>query len=286
MSFLRPTRKVRNFSLLSGFDYYVPGWSGMVLLAILLIAGSLLGGIVMLLLGTFMTKAEVDAYGLLITYPIQFLPAMIYASYQSRRNAAFDEAFPLDDNRFGRTGFWPLALLVIVATIAAAFMTDLATWALPPMPDYLKDLMENMTSNSPLWVSLLSVSVMAPFFEEWLCRGEIMRGLLHRVKPVWAIVLSALFFAIIHMNPWQAIPAFALGCLFGWVYYKTGSLKLTMLMHCANNTFSVLCSRLDAFKDAETWLDVLSPAQYALGFVLSAAIVAGMIYVFSRIPKE
>ena len=53
----------------------------------------------------------------------------------------------------------------------------------------------------------------------------VLRGLLgHKVKPVWAIVISAAFFAIIHLNPWQAIPAFLLGCVLllalGLMFYQ------------------------------------------------------------------
>ncbi len=75
-------------------------------------------------------------------------------------------------------------------------------------------------------------------------------------------MISAVFFAVIHLNPWQAIPAFLLGCLFGYVYYRTGSLKLTMLMHFANNTFALAVAHIDAFEEAESWLDVLPGARY------------------------
>ena len=197
----------------------------------------------------------------------------------------FDSGVAVNSAHFGQTGGWIRAIVVVLGTVSAAYMSDAITKWLPPMPYYLEDLLKGMTGG-PLWVSLLSVSVMAPFFEEWLCRGEVMRGLLQRVKPVWAIVISAAFFAIIHLNPWQAIPAFILGCLFGYVYYKTGSLLLTMLMHCANNTFSVILSRLDAFKDADTWLDVLSPMEYFAGFVAAGLVIAGLVVLLRRIPLE
>lgn len=278
-------RKVVNYALLKGYDFYVPGWGGIFALIGLLLAGILIGSAVMLLLGVFMSKEAVDTYGLLITYPFQFIPAMIYCSLKSRSNAMFDSGVAVNSAHFGQTGGWILAIVVVLATVSAAYMSDAITKWLPPMPYYLEDLLKGMTGG-PLWVSLLSVSVMAPFFEEWLCRGEVMRGLLQRVKPVWAIVISAAFFAIIHLNPWQAIPAFILGCLFGYVYYKTGSLLLTMLMHCANNTFSVILSRLDAFKDADTWFDVLSPMEYFAGFVAAGLIIAGLVVLLRRIPLE
>ena len=148
-------------------------------------------------------------------------------------------------------------------------------------------------------LNFICVSVFAPFFEEWLCRGMVLRGLLHCTRkpgkngelrkgfsPAVAIIISALFFALIHMNPWQAIPAFALGCLFGYVYYKTGSLKLTMLMHFTNNTLALIAGNIDALKDMETWCDVMSaPAYYGLA-ALCIVFLVFAIRVFNRIPAE
>ena len=115
----------------------------------------------------------------------------------------------------------------------------------------------------------------------------VLRGLLgNGVKPVWAIVISALFFAFIHLNPWQAVPAFLLGCLFGYVYYKTGSLKLTMLMHFANNTFSLLLSNVDALEDADSFLDVFPGGRYWVIFFACLLLLVLIIRSFNRIPKE
>ena len=107
----------------------------------------------------------------------------------------------------------------------------------------------------------------------------ILRGLLYesKIKPFWAIVISSVFFAIIHMNPWQAIPAFILGCLFGYVYYKTGSLKLTMLMHFANNTMALVAARIPALEDADNWVSILGKGRYWAFFVL-ALVVSDLLF--------
>ena len=109
------------------------------------------------------------------------------------------------------------------------------------------------------------------------------------MNPVLAIIISALFFAVIHLNPWQAIPAFIIGCLLGYVYYKTGSLKLTMLMHCVNNTFAVICSRLPGMEEAEGWMDVIpSPAYWILvaaSVLLTALVVLGISKVRQLRPE-
>lgn len=109
-------------------------------------------------------------------------------------------------------------------------------------------MFEQMMQDGPLWVTVVSTVIFAPIFEEWLCRGMVLRGLLQKVHPAWAMVISALFFALIHLNPWQAVPAFVTGILLAYVYYRTGSLKLTILMHAVNNGTSVIISQLPALK--------------------------------------
>ncbi len=106
------------------------------------------------------------------------------------------------------------------------------------------------------------------------------------MNPTAAILISAVFFAVLHMNPWQAIPAFLLGSLFGYVYYKTGSLKLTMLMHCVNNSFAILLSRVPEFKEAESFMDVLSPWAYICIFIACVLILFSTIVILIGIPKK
>lgn len=296
MSFLKPNTKVkRNFDLFSGFAWYVPGVGGMFAFLLWLFAGMLLGAIVLLVLKLFYSAETVSVYGTLVTYPLSFVPALIYASARSRRNALFEEGVALDSRNYGGHPFWLLALLVVFATLLTAYLTDIVSYGtylltqrspmLSRFYDWVMEALKDLVG-APLWVSLLSVSVMAPLFEEWLCRGEVLRGLLQKMRPGWAIVVSALFFAVIHANPWQAVPAFALGCLFGYVYYKTGSLWLTILMHCANNTLAVLAEHFggEDVSEAEHFIQLMEPQWYWLIFAASALGLILIIRVFRRIP--
>ena len=283
MSFFRHSKTHGSYDLFSSYSYYAPGTGGMFMLLLMLLVGTLLGNIVILILQSTMSGNFANDYGMLISYPLMFIPAMIYASAKSRSNELFEENKPLDSNNFSSVykGV-ATAIAVSAATIAAALLCDPISLVLPEMPAWLKETFDRMISGMPLWATLLSVSVFAPFFEEWLCRGMILRGLLGKMKPAWAIVISALFFAFIHMNPWQALPAFLLGLLFGYVYYKTGSLKLTMLMHCVNNTFSVLIGQMDALKDADTFFDVLTHAEYAGLLAASASVLFSILFWFTK----
>lgn len=268
-----------SYDLFSSYNHFLPGFGGTATLLIMYLVGAYLGRLVMVGLGALMGEGFVDTYGILISYPLMFIPAMLYASAKSRLNEYTTEDVPLD-RKIGNGKTTAILIgTVIFATIAAAFAIEPLTYILPAMPEWLEEVMASLLQNTPLWVTLISVSVFAPLFEEWLCRGLIMRGLLRTMNPASAIAVSAAFFAIIHMNPWQAIPAFCLGLLFGYVYYKTGSLKLTMLMHCANNTMAALCSRIPEFENAETFMDILSPWAYWCIYAACLVIIACSIVI-------
>lgn len=272
----------KGFDLFGAYSFYVPGGTGIFWIAVMFMLGAILGNLVTVAMAAGISAQFATEYGTLVSYPVMFIPAMLFCSSASRRNCMFEDGIALDSSNFGKYRGWSMALTVSAATMAAAFVADVSNVVLPPMPEALEQVFKQMMGG-PLWVTLLCVSVFAPFFEEWLCRGMILRGLLQKMKPGWAIVLSALFFAAIHLNPWQAVPAFLLGCLFGYVYYRTGSLRLTMLMHCVNNTLATVLGRIPGLEDAESFMDVLSPWAYWLEFAACMLVIAAAVTVLSGI---
>ena len=123
---------------------------------------------------------------------------------------------------------------------------------------------------------IVSTCILAPLLEELLCRGIMLRGMLARRKAPWkAIVWSALIFAVMHMNPWQSIPAFLIGLLLGWVYYRTHSLWATIFLHCLNNSISTVISRVWADLPIDAGLkDVLPETTYWIVYVAAALLLA------------
>ena len=291
-------RKVKDYDLYSGHAWYVPGVKGMFGLLGWLIVGGLLGGIVMLVMGLFMSPEAVKDYSMLVEYPIQFLPAMVYAANQSRKNMVFDPGYVLDNKHFQPYGMGLMILITVVMTFAAMFAFDLPNYwnmqltnkssILAEFYEMFTEMMKELTGG-PFWSSFLTVAIFAPIFEEWMCRGMVLRGLLTKMKPGWAIVVSALFFAVIHANPWQALNAFMIGLVMGYVYYKTGSLILTMIIHFVNNGTSVVLSHLDSMKDyadVDSWMEVMDKGTYYLVLTVSVIILAACLWAFSRIKLE
>ena len=275
----------RSYDLFSNYCHYVPGIGGMFMMLLLFLVGSILGSILTVVL-SLISPDFANIYGMMISYPVMFIPPMLYASSQSRRNEVFEKGYALDSSNFGQNRWWVMIVAVMFSTISLAFICEPLMKVLPQTPEWFEQIMNSILKNSPLWVTLISVSVFAPLFEEWLCRGIVLRGLLTKMNPAWAIIISAAFFAVLHMNPWQALPAFILGLLFGYVYYKTGSLKLTMLMHFTNNTMSAIFSKIPQFEEAETFMDVMSPWAYGIVFTLSILILAASLVIFRNIPLK
>lgn len=288
-------RKVNSFDLYAGHAWYVPGIKGMFGFIGWFLLGALLGGLVEGILMLFMSPDAIRDYGMIVVYPIQFLPAMVYAANQSRKNMMFDPGYVLDNKHFAPYSFGILLLVTVIMTFASMFVFDVPNYwnmqltnkssFLSKFYDLLMEAMKQLTGG-PLWSSFLVVAIFAPIFEEWMCRGMVLRGLLTKMKPVWAIVISALFFAVIHANPWQALNAFLIGLVMGYVYYKTGSLILTMVIHFVNNGTAVILSNIESLKDYDYWIDILGKQNYTIVFLVSCVVLAACLWLFSSIKVE
>lgn len=254
-------------------------------LFLMFLLGAVLGNIVALPLAAFLPAESATDWVTLISYPIMFIPPMLFARRRSRMASVFHNGLAVDSNNFGRLGGLKMALVVSGMTIATAFAAEPISSLLPEMPEWFEEVMSGLTGGNFI-LSFICVSIFAPLFEEWLCRGVVLRGLLTTMRPAPAIAVSAVFFAVLHMNPWQALPAFLLGVVFGYVYYKTGSLKLTMLMHFVNNTMALIMSRIPSFQDAETFADVMSPWAYVCVIAACVLFLAASFITLRAIPMR
>lgn len=288
-------RNVNNYDLYANHAWYMPGVKGMFALLGLFLLGNLLGILVTSILLLFVPQEVVMKYDMVVAYPLSFLPAMIYAASKSQRNSLFETGYKLSSNHFGPFKGWELALITVVLTYSFMFATDYVnylnfkvTTSTPGMKRFYDFMMEAMKQmmTGPFWSSFLVTAIFAPVFEEWLCRGMVLRGLLTKMKPAWAIVISALFFAVLHMNPWQALNAFLIGLVMGYIYYKTGSLWLTMLIHFVNNGTSVVMAQFSSVEETSYWFEMMDRGPYVVVTVVSLVALAAGLWCFKRIPLE
>lgn len=112
------------------------------------------------------------------------------------------------------------------------------------MPADALQLLTTLVTHPWGWIA---VGVLVPIAEEMVFRGAILRTLLTLCGHRWrwgAIVLSALLFGLAHGNMAQLLNATLLGCLLGWLYYRSGSIAPGIVFHMVNNSVAVLLVRL------------------------------------------
>lgn len=85
------------------------------------------------------------------------------------------------------------------------------------------------------WVNALFVAVLAPCFEEWLFRRQIIDRTRRYGERV-SILLSAFAFALFHMNLYQFFYAFGLGLVLAYAYMRSGRLRYPVAIHMIINT--------------------------------------------------
>ncbi|WP_432714259.1 CPBP family intramembrane glutamic endopeptidase [Pedobacter sp.] len=126
-----------------------------------------------------------------------------------------------------------LIILIFQAGINAPFTNVLSF--------YLngKSTFSNPFSQMPLFLGAI---LLAPLFEELIFRGTILKGFLTKYTPAISIILSGVLFCAIHIQPVQLFGALFFGILSGWIYYKTESLGLCILLHFLSNFSSQLIS--------------------------------------------
>ena len=153
------------------------------------------------------------------------------------------------------------------------------------LPDLMQDTFLGMSRNV---FGIISITIMAPLVEELLFRGAIQGYMLRKgMKPLNAILIASAIFGIVHMNPIQIPFAFAIGLIFGWLYYRTGSVVPGIIGHFINN--SIACLQMATLTEEEfntktiEWLG--AGPTYAL-FAISLAVMIGMfLYLKTRLAE-
>lgn len=87
------------------------------------------------------------------------------------------------------------------------------------------------------WVLVLVavVAIGAPIVEELVYRGVIQQSLEGRLNDAVALVISAAFFALIHLQPVELPGLFVAGLAFGLCWQRSGRIACPILAHVAFN---------------------------------------------------
>lgn len=137
------------------------------------------------------------------------------------------------------------------------------------------DLMENAFKvNGPLdgIILIFVVVVGAPIVEELLFRGVLFEEVRKETSFKLTIFLTALAFGIYHFNILQTPNTFCMGLVLGYVYYKTRSIKASIIVHATNNILVMI--------------PILDQGLSAIGFIIYAALISIGLYSLKNLNKK
>ena len=187
----------------------------------------------------------------------------------SRRPRAPDGPVSSDSSQSDGSRRLEKALAVVLMGIGLQIVISIIlTLVLPLFPEVQESydsMMDDSGSSTFSLLSVLSVAIAAPVVEETTFRGVAFQFALRAVCPAWrkdlpregydhltlstgqfwaANILQAAVFGIMHLNITQALYAFAIGLVCGWVFWRTGKLRWSMELHAVLNFASYFVNEL------------------------------------------
>ena len=133
-----------------------------------------------------------------------------------------------------------------------------------------------------LILEIAVAGILIPVVEELIFRGLAYRRMRWYIRPVPAMILSALYFGAVHGNWLQGIYAFIMGMLLAFAFERFHSILVPILIHIGANTVSVFVSEsglLDFIYEDDTAF-LISTVIAAVIFVITFYIM--VTYVWPR----
>lgn len=147
---------------------------------------------------------------------------------------------------------------------------------LPPPTWFMELFARLFDSDLGIWGGVVRIVVIAPIVEELIFRGVIMSGFSRNYRPIYAIIFSALLFALFHLNPWQFPATFALGLVLGWIRIRTGSVLACILGHATHN--GLVFISVVYYKELNE-LPIMTSSLTKNGFVYLLLLSIGIVFI-------
>lgn len=192
---------------------------------------------------------------------------------------------------------WMLLVGIALMFVSLPLTNLLGTWNekanfgellerfLKTMEDAAGDLTDRMLQVDTVWgllVNLLIIALIPAIGEELTFRGVIQQSLTRRCNVHVAIFLSAFIFSFIHFQFYGFLPRMFLGLILGYMFYYSGSLWTSILMHFINNGSAVVVAYLDyKGKINVDWEHFGSTSNIAL-LIASLVLTVGLIWIVAK----
>lgn len=150
----------------------------------------------------------------------------------------------------------------------------------------LTEQMLQVDSIGGLLFNLLVIALIPAIGEELTFRGVLQQALTRRMNVHVAVFLSAFIFSFIHFQFYGFLPRMFLGLLLGYLFYYSGSLWTSILMHFVNNGAAVVVAYLDYKGLIDVDLDHFGATSNVWLIVASLVVTVGLIVLSAKIKKK
>ncbi len=135
-------------------------------------------------------------------------------------------------------------IIAVPATLTIAYLTGLAithfTGAPPAPQTIMRSIMLEQTP-LPIAGAVLLISItFVPFAEEVFYRGILVSVLKRQRSTLFAVIVSSLFFGLLHLSPVNTLSLCLLGIAFATLYLRSGSLLTSIAMHATFNAVNLM----------------------------------------------
>ncbi|KXK42144.1 MAG: putative metal-dependent membrane protease [Bacteroidetes bacterium OLB11] len=187
-----------------------------------------------------------------------------------------------------------ISLLVFIVTLVGVSFVEQISRHIPGFSadgndryDTMAKAMLKGSSMKDFLMNTFAICVIPSIAEELFFRACLQQVLLNwiRKNPYFSVVLVAILFSAFHGQMSGFFPRFYLGLILGFIYFFTGNIIYTIIIHFLNNFITVFFSYLKELKWVQ--FDIYENADVniylgALGFILSIATL--YFYIQKREP--
>ena len=164
-----------------------------------------------------------------VAYSLAFVLPFLTAMYFNKSDLSQSRYLSIDKYRAGIA--LPLVPITVLAVIVLSVFTSIILGLL--------GLTDDVTIGGTLPSALVVYALLPAVFEELLFRYLPLRLMSHKSAKT-TVLLSALLFSAVHLDPFQLVYAFAAGAIFMTVDIMTDSVIPSIVIHFINNALSVL----------------------------------------------
>jgi sodium transport system permease protein len=174
---------------------------------------------------------------------------------------------------------WPATVVLILGGWLLAIEIASIQNMIMPFPKEMLDKFVsffNELNKLPAMAALFYLAILPGMCEETLCRGFLLHSFMPRFGKWGGVIVTAVAFGLLHMDPYRFISTTFLGILLGVIVVRTGSIFPAMLAHASNNALAFLVQRNEQWISQASWLnesssELLPLWAVGIGVILLAA---------------